>query len=262
VVELVGDAGVGRILDLGCGAGTFALRYAREGLRTVGVDASPQVIATARALAREEGLRHCQFVVADVSHLSIRAESFNLIIAADIFEHLPMETLVHCLEECWRVLVPGGRLIVHTTPTRYEHMFDSSRGFRPLLPLAFLPGWLLDRVIEAYDRFRYERLYRLTRGETRYDMYARSVHPNPLAYATLRRLLFAAGFVLDRYLVGNMADDLERPAFARASRLFPHAKNLYKHIWAVCRKPRGDDPAVPAVGEDAWGATEIREFNA
>jgi ubiquinone/menaquinone biosynthesis C-methylase UbiE len=258
VARLVGDAGGARILDLGCGAGTFALKYARLGLQTVGVDASPQIIAAARDLSREEGLDRCRFVVADISRQPFPMESFDLIIAADIFEHLPMETLVECLGECWRVLTRGGRLIAHTTPTRYEHMFDFTRGFAPLLPLRFLPGRVLDWVIEVYDRFRYERLYRLTRGETRYDMYARSVHPNPLAYRTLRALLRKTGFVLERYLVGNLAEDLERPAFARASRMFPHAKNVYKHIWAVCRKPRDEDPPTPPAPEGAWVGTEIR----
>jgi len=262
VARLVGDPGAGRVLDLGCGVGTFALRYARAGLRTVGVDASSQVIAAANALARDEGLSHCRFVVADISRQPFPMDSFDLIIAADIFEHLPMAVLVECLEECWRALTPGGRLVGHTTPTRYEHMFDSTRGFIPLLPLRFLPGRVLDRVIEAYDRIRYESLYRLTRGETRYEMYARTGHPNPLAYATLRGLLRKTGFVLDRYLVGNLAEDLKRPAFARASRLFPHAKNVYKHIWAVCRKPRTDMAANLASLEGAWEATEIWEVTA
>lgn len=138
-------------------------------------------------------------------------------------------------------------------------MFDSTRGYLPLLPLRFLPGALLDRIIEAYDWFRYELLYKVTRGETRYDIYARSVHPNPLAYGTLCRMLQEAGFTIDRYLVGNMPIDLRRPQYFRACRLFPHAKNVYKHIWAVCRKPRADDPSAPAAPEDAWAETEIRE---
>jgi hypothetical protein len=137
-------------------------------------------------------------------------------------------------------------------------MFDSTRGYLPLLPLRFLSGPLLDRIIEAYDWFRYEVLYKVTRGETRYDIYARSVHPNPLAYRVLWRMLQEVGFAVDRYLVGNMAVDLQRPQYAKACRLFPHAKNVYKRIWAVCRKPRDEDPPTPPAPEDAWASTEIR----
>jgi cyclopropane fatty-acyl-phospholipid synthase-like methyltransferase len=262
MVELIGTVKAKRILDLGCSIGTWARYYARQGHWTVGVDASPEVLGVARRLAHEEGIHRCGFVLADVSYQAFQNESFDLIIASDIFEHLPMHPLRQCIEECWRILVRGGRLIVHTTPTKYEHMFDYTRGYVPLLPLRFLPGPLLDRFIEAYDRFRYESLYKLTRGETRYDIYARSVHPNPLAYATLRRLLQNAGFLLDRYLVGNMPRDLQRPDFARASRLFPHAKNHYKHIWAVCRKPPGDVAAQATSPKEAWEATEIRPIRA
>ena len=262
MVGLIGNVKAKRILDLGCSIGTYARYYARQGHWTVGVDASPQVLAVAQRLAQEEGIRPCPFVLADIARQSFREESFDLIIASDIFEHLPMGPLRKCIEECWRILSWGARLIVHTTPTRYEHMFDNTRGYLPLLPLRFLPGPLLDRVIEAYDRFRYEVLYKVTRGETRYDIYARSVHPNPLAYATLWRMLQETGFTIDRYLVGNMPIDLQRPQYSRACRLFPHAKNVYKHIWAVCRKPRTDMAANLASLEGAWEATEIWEVTA
>jgi ubiquinone/menaquinone biosynthesis C-methylase UbiE len=258
VVGLVAHLHARRVLDLGCSIGTYALHYARLGRRTVGVDASPRALVAAQGRAREEGLDNCAFVLADITQLSFPKDSFDLVVASDIFEHLPMNPLETCIKECWRVLSPGGRFVVQTTPTKYEHMFDYTRGYVPLLPLAFLPGRLLDRIIEAYDWLRYEVAYRVTRGETRYEIYSRTIHPNPLAYAKLRQLLLEAGFVVERYMVGNLEQDLSRGSYVRATRLFPQAKNVYKRIWALCRKPYSGETVLPAHG-DHWGATEIRE---
>lgn len=54
-----------RILDLGCGPGLYASRFASLGHECVGVDYSPASIDYARKLAREGGLR-CTYTLGDI----------------------------------------------------------------------------------------------------------------------------------------------------------------------------------------------------
>jgi SAM-dependent methyltransferase len=60
-----------RVLDAGCGPGRHALELARRGIEVVGVDASPDFIALARA---EAASLPAEFVEADVRSLAYAAE--------------------------------------------------------------------------------------------------------------------------------------------------------------------------------------------
>jgi len=68
LVELVesGKVRPGRAIDLGCGAGNYALYLAAYGFDMTGVDNSPAAIAIAARNARERDVR-CRFIVADLS---------------------------------------------------------------------------------------------------------------------------------------------------------------------------------------------------
>jgi SAM-dependent methyltransferase len=55
----------GRILDLGCGPGLYASRFARLGHTCLGIDYSPASIAYARQKAEREGLS-CRYVLQDL----------------------------------------------------------------------------------------------------------------------------------------------------------------------------------------------------
>lgn len=50
------------VLDAACGTGRHALRFAATGSRVLGVDASPEMLARARAKANALRLSHVQFV--------------------------------------------------------------------------------------------------------------------------------------------------------------------------------------------------------
>ena len=67
LVELVKSGKVKpcRTVDLGCGAGNYAIYLAGMGFDVTGVDGSPTAIAIAREKAEEQGIR-CDFIVADL----------------------------------------------------------------------------------------------------------------------------------------------------------------------------------------------------
>ena len=99
-----------RILDLGCGSGTF-LHFLREaGYESIsGVDNSPEQAELARLLGFNEVRQ------ADVSTFlrTEASESYEVITAFDVIEHLTKAELLQLADEVYRTLAPGGRWIIH-----------------------------------------------------------------------------------------------------------------------------------------------------
>lgn len=118
-----------RLLDLGTGMGTFALEASLQGAFAVGVDLAPAALAAARRLATAEAIA-ATFVRADGAELPVRSDSIDVIVAADLAEHLDDVTLGRVLREARRVLRPAGTLIVYT-PNR-SHIFERLRARRVL----------------------------------------------------------------------------------------------------------------------------------
>jgi len=115
---LPGDLSGLRVLDLGCGMGTFTVETAKRGARAIGVDLAPAALPHAARIAAAGGGDarggSIAFVRADAAKLPFRTHATDLVIAADFTEHLDDETLARVLGEAARVLRPEGRLIVYT----------------------------------------------------------------------------------------------------------------------------------------------------
>jgi ubiquinone/menaquinone biosynthesis C-methylase UbiE len=98
-----------RVLDVGCGAGTDLVRFARAGARASGVDLSAAAIELARANVAQQGLE-ADLREADAAHLPYPDETFDLVFALGVVQYSADPARV--IEECWRVLKPGGEAIV------------------------------------------------------------------------------------------------------------------------------------------------------
>ncbi len=106
-----------RVLDLGCGRGELLVAVAEAGAMAVGVDFSGDALALARDTAARLGAR-VHLVRARAEALPLRGGSLHAALATDIVEHLPDPDLRAALAEVRRILVPAGRVVVHTAPTR------------------------------------------------------------------------------------------------------------------------------------------------
>lgn len=95
----------GTVLDIGCGGGYMA--WLLESYhKTVGVDVSEEALK----LCLRRGLKRlCRVGMADFL-LPFKSDSFDLILALDVIEHL--EDDLEALMECLRILKPGGILIL------------------------------------------------------------------------------------------------------------------------------------------------------
>jgi SAM-dependent methyltransferase len=80
LARYIPDSGLGAVLDVGCGAGTFALLAALRGARrAVGTDIHPRAIEMARLNARLNDVR-ASFVIADLVE-PLRGGAFDLVVA-------------------------------------------------------------------------------------------------------------------------------------------------------------------------------------
>ncbi|MEM9224474.1 MAG: class I SAM-dependent methyltransferase [Pseudomonadota bacterium] len=92
-------------LDVGCGEGRFCRKIAQRGIRAVGVDAAPPMIAA--ALRRDpDG----EYLVADAAALPFKAASFDVVVA--YLSLLDVDDAASAIAEMARVLTPGGMLLV------------------------------------------------------------------------------------------------------------------------------------------------------
>ncbi len=103
-----------RVLDLGCGWGTFSFTLAPGVREVVGVDFSEKSIELCRSRARSDGVDNVRFLRADAADTGLDPEAFDLVVAADFLEHLTPEQTDDVLDECRRLLKRGGRISVWT----------------------------------------------------------------------------------------------------------------------------------------------------
>ena len=97
-----------RVLDVGCGAGTDLVRFARAGALATGVDLAASSILLARQNFALEGL-HAKLLVADGEKLPFAERSFDLVYAHGVMQYTTNAAAL--VRDCRRVLRPGGTAI-------------------------------------------------------------------------------------------------------------------------------------------------------
>jgi len=106
-------AGLGPVVDLGCGRGEFLETLREKGIEARGVEGNVH-------LARECRLKGLEVTRGDLLAF-LRAEpdgSLGGVFAAQVAEHLPPAVLEQVLREAHRVLRPGGLLVLETVNPR------------------------------------------------------------------------------------------------------------------------------------------------
>ena len=92
-----------RVLDVGCGTGTLAARLVDEGLRVVGIDESPEMIARAQAVYPD-----IEFCVQDALSMDFTSE-FDVVFSNAVFHWIPDHAAL--LQRIRTALIPGGKLV-------------------------------------------------------------------------------------------------------------------------------------------------------
>ena len=110
LLRLLPTDGVSDLLDIGTGTGRILELFGPKVARAVGVDASREMLAVARANLEKAGLRNCQVRLADMYQLPFAGGSMDAIIIHQVLHYL--DEPAEALAEAARVLKPGGRLVV------------------------------------------------------------------------------------------------------------------------------------------------------
>lgn len=134
------------VLDIGCANGVYTPLWQRDGNQVIGADTDEKAIQIAR-----QQQPNSAFHVLTETRLPFADNSLDVVIMLDAIEHVDDETLT--LTEIWRVLRPGGRLIL-TTP--YRNMLGDWMDFDNLffIPLYNLKNWISGKAARL-DRHRH-----------------------------------------------------------------------------------------------------------
>ncbi len=165
-----------RVLDVACGRGEILRHVRRMGAQAFGVDYALTAVRLSRRVTQSEAERGPVGVYqTDAQYLPFASAYFDRVLMLDIVEHLYPRELARALDEAYRVLQPGGRLVVHTAPNVW------------------------------YDRYAYPLVRWVRRLGGRGEAYPKNpreflvpanaqVHVNEQSFVSLRRTLRRAGF--------------------------------------------------------------------
>jgi ubiquinone/menaquinone biosynthesis C-methylase UbiE len=203
VLELFDQPG-GAVLDAGCGPGVMVEDLVRDaGCELWGVDVSANMIS--RAIQEYSGSPRVHFSVGAVENLDFPTDSFDAVLSMGVLEYLDHPG--PAVEEMYRVLKPGGTLIVTVPNAQSPFRIWQRLVWKPFLRcLSPLKRWLpvLDRIVSPVRH----REFRLSTHRTIYEdlggaiddvvYYNFKPFPSPLDYFA-RRLQHRISARLERY---------------------------------------------------------------
>ncbi|MBO0729836.1 MAG: class I SAM-dependent methyltransferase, partial [Acidimicrobiaceae bacterium] len=118
----LGLKGTGRLLDVGCGPGTVALRIGHLFAEIVGIDADPDMVDEARRLSVERGVTNACWVHMRAEELPADLGLFQVVTFAASFHWMDRRLVAHTVRG---MLDPEGAL-VHVDNRHQDSLAPSS----------------------------------------------------------------------------------------------------------------------------------------
>jgi ubiquinone/menaquinone biosynthesis C-methylase UbiE len=141
LLRLIGSAPIDSLLDLGTGTGWILQLLAPHYRRAVGVDASRDMLAVARANLDKAAIRKASVRHADILNLPLEGQDFDLVTIHQVLHFLDQPELA--ISEAARILRPGGRLvIVDLAPHRLEYLREEHAHVRLGFSHETIEDWL------------------------------------------------------------------------------------------------------------------------
>lgn len=108
---IAGELGARRVLDIGCGTGTFALLLANRGLEVMGVDPAGASLDVARAKPRAERVRWIHGDATDLPKVQVDLATMTGNVAQAIVDPTDWNETLRSIYDALR---PGGQLVFET----------------------------------------------------------------------------------------------------------------------------------------------------
>jgi ubiquinone/menaquinone biosynthesis C-methylase UbiE len=137
------------VLDVGTGRGYISLMLAAKNRQAavIGIDYSPMQIRAAEKLRRKRQIANCSFLRNNVMDIRFNDNVFDAAVSVGSIKHWPDG--LRGLQEIYRVLKPGGTLIISETDQGASD--ESVRQFIRRFRIWFIPDgllfWGLRRVV-------------------------------------------------------------------------------------------------------------------
>jgi len=175
-----------RVLDAGCGSGYGTRILGLEATECLGVDSDPEAVRLAGSLFATPGV---SFSVADITRLEALTDKiFDVVVALEVLEHLPTESVPAFMEAVRRVLTPDGTFVVSVANRAHQDKEENPFHLSEMLFEEFkelLEAWFASSRIEFFGQdvwggtWRLERECRIERirSETSHHVYLGVAEP-------------------------------------------------------------------------------------
>jgi len=111
ILECVGDPAGKCFCEVGCGSGTTSALLRKMDAKVTLVDISPKAIAFAQRHFENLGLE-AHFCLQDGLKMGFRNDTFDVVCNGGVIEHFTDNGKVALIREMWRIVRPGGILLI------------------------------------------------------------------------------------------------------------------------------------------------------
>ncbi len=201
--DLIECADATRVLDCGCGDGYHSITaelVQQNKIQLIGIDVAYSALSANRFVKRK--------AVADAEALPFKNSSFDLVVCESVLEHLLAPEVF--LQETFRVLQPGGRLMILTSGRWHPFMIINRWLNAATLGAAKILFYLLRRpptsTFPAFYRCNSKRV--LTEQATAIGFRIESLHvaSGTFGYLRFSKWLIILGALFDRMTDNRLLD--------------------------------------------------------